>query len=323
MVSKGLNERAMELVDDLVSNFREYRVELTKTTIGALIIDCGVNTIGSLELGILVSEIAMAGLGKVTVTVERYGSVVLPTVHVHTDHPLEACILSQLAGWKISYGNFYAIGSGPARALARKPKKLYDMYGYEEKSDVAVLLLESSTLPPNEVLENVAKSCGVKTSNLYVLVVPSTSIAGSVQISARIVETGLFRFMYLGLDLRKVLSGVGRCPVAPPHPDPNVMLGRGNDMLIYGGETWYLIKGVPDQELMNLTKQSVSSTSKQFGKLMYDVFKEVSFDFYKVDPSLFAPASVTTINVDSGRVFQAGTVRDDMIVKSITFTPTS
>ncbi len=39
---------------------------------------------------------------------------------------------SQFAGWRIKDGDSIAIGSGPVRALALKPKDVYEEIGYKD-----------------------------------------------------------------------------------------------------------------------------------------------------------------------------------------------
>ena len=41
----------------------------------------------------------------------------IPVVQVVTDHPVQSCLASQYAGWAISEGKYFAMGSGPMRAV--------------------------------------------------------------------------------------------------------------------------------------------------------------------------------------------------------------
>jgi methenyltetrahydromethanopterin cyclohydrolase len=58
-----------------------------------------------------------------------------------------------------------------------------------------------------------------------------------------------------------------------------------------------------------------ASSSKDHGRLFYDLFKEHG-DFYKIDPLLFSPAQVTLVNAASGRVWSAGVIDEAMLRKS-------
>ena len=80
-----------------------------------------------------------------------------PGVTVWTDHPAVSCMASQYAGWAISVGKFFAMGSGPLRAHARVERELFEKLGYEEEADEGVLVLEGRTLPTDEVAAWVAE----------------------------------------------------------------------------------------------------------------------------------------------------------------------
>ncbi|RLE63112.1 MAG: methenyltetrahydromethanopterin cyclohydrolase [Thermoprotei archaeon] len=232
------------------------------------------------------------------------------------EHPVLACMASQYAGWRISHGKYFAMGSGPARALAKKPKRLYKEIGYEDDSDEAVLVLEASKLPNTEVLNIIAEKCGVAPSNLYVLVVSTSSLAGSIQISCRIAETGIHRLHMLHFPLDKIINAAGVCPIAPVHPDPTIMMGRTNDALIYAGETFYVVDFENEDELKDFVEKTPSSKSPSYGKPFFEIFKEADYDFYKIDPGLFAPAKITMYNVKTGNMFTSGEVNVKVLKKS-------
>lgn len=59
-------------------------------------------------------------------SITGYNGLILPTVFVATDYPAVSLFGSQLAGWGVKVGDFSAMGSGPARALALKPKKVFE-----------------------------------------------------------------------------------------------------------------------------------------------------------------------------------------------------
>ena len=44
------------------------------------------------------------------------GGLPCPVVQVSSDNPVLACMASQYAGWQVSVGKFFAMGSGPMRA---------------------------------------------------------------------------------------------------------------------------------------------------------------------------------------------------------------
>ena len=61
----------------------------------------------------------------------------VPAIQVVTDHPVHACLASQYAGWAISEGKYFAMGSGPMRAAHGK-EELFDHIPGREQAPVAV-----------------------------------------------------------------------------------------------------------------------------------------------------------------------------------------
>ena len=48
-----------------------------------------------------------------------------------------------------------------------------------------------------------------------------------------------------------------------------------------------------------------------------DIFKEAGFDFYKIDPNIFAPAVVAINNIKSGKTFSAGSLDIEVMKRSL------
>jgi methenyltetrahydromethanopterin cyclohydrolase len=312
-----MNKLAARLVAEMLSREEELKVTSTRIA-GATVIDAGVKARSSFEAGIYVSKISLGGLASVSVANYRIRDYYIPAVEVSTDHPVEACIASQLAGWRISVKDFFANGSGPARALARKPKNLFEKIGYSEESDEAVLVLETEKYPDEDVIKYISSEARVKPESLYIILVSPASIAGSVQVSARIVETGMFKLQTLGFDLRTILYGHGVCPVAPLHSSPLKMAGRSNDMLLYGGVTFYTVDYPDDAKLSEYVGKAPSSASKDYGKFFTELVDQYGWDFlYKVDPSIFAPALLIVNNIRSGRTFVSGRINYDVLEKAL------
>jgi methenyltetrahydromethanopterin cyclohydrolase len=312
-----MNKLAARLVAEMLAREEELKVTSTRIA-GATVIDAGVKARSSFEAGIYVSKICLGGLASVSVTNYRIRDYFIPAVEVSTDHPVEACIASQLAGWRISVKDFFANGSGPARALARKPKKLFEKIGYSEESDEAVIVLETEKYPDEDVIKYISSEARVKPESLYIILVSPASIAGSVQVSARIVETGLFKLQTLEFDLRTILYGHGVCPVAPLHSSPLKMAGRSNDMLLYGGVTFYTVDYPDDAKLSEYLSKAPSSASKDYGKFFTELVDQYGWDFlYKVDPSIFAPALLIVNNIRSGRTVVSGRINYDVLEKAL------
>ena len=312
----SVNRLAYELVSELVKRKEYYRVEVDKLPSGATVVDTGVEAHGGYEAGLMVTRIAMGGAGNAHLSYADYGGVGLPSVIVSTDSPAVALFGAQLAGWKIKPEGYSADSSGPARALALKPKEVYQKIGYRDESDVAVILLETEEKPPDSVAHYIAEKCNVKPENVYMVLTSTRSLAGMVQISGRIVETGLFRLDVLGLDPKKVLYGAGYAPVMPVHVDAGRAMGRAEDALTYGGVTTYLVDEAEDK-LREVAEKAPSSNCKDYGKTSYDIYKAVDFDFTRIDPALFAPAAISLTSAQTGATFTYGKVNDRIILHSL------
>ena len=312
----SLNKLAYRLMEKLITEPDFYNVTVEKLPCNATVVDTGLEAKGGYEAGLMTTRIAMGGAGNVSLGYEDYDGEKLPTIIVSTDQPAWSLFGAQLAGWKISVENYTADGSGPARALALKPKKVFQKIEYKDDADVAVLLLEGHKKPTDNAAMFIAESCRVKPERVYLLLTSTTSMAGMVQISGRVVETGLFRLDVLGLDLKKVKYGIGYAPIMPLHIDNGKAMGRAEDALTYAGVTSFVV----DEEesvLKELTKQASSITCKDYGKTSYSIYKNADFDFTKIDPALFAPAVMTLISAKTGAVFTSGKINNEIIKKSL------
>ena len=192
IVTLSLNDRAQELADRLAAEAEALRVAVTTLPGGTRLIDCGSAVLGGLEPGRRFAEICMAGLGSVSFTPLVLEGRWLPGLTVVTDRPALACVASQYAGWRLDRDDYFAMASGPGRALIRA-EELYDDLEVDERAQTAVLCLETREAPPEPVAEYVAERAGVTAADLTLLFAPTASLAGSVQIVARVVETALHK----------------------------------------------------------------------------------------------------------------------------------
>ena len=310
----SLNQRANVLADLLATEADALRVAARTLDGGTRVIDCGSAVAGGLEAGRRFAEITMGGLGAVSFTPLVLESRWMPALTVVTDHPALACLGSQYAGWKIDRDGYFAMASGPGRALIRA-EDLYDDLDVDERSSTAVLTLETGDEPPEELAAYVADRAGVAPGDLTLLFAPTASLAGGVQIAARIVETALHKLHELEFDVRRVVSGFGTCPLPPvARTDPDA-IGRTNDAILYGGQVELTIDASGD-ELEALVERLPSSASEDHGEPFGKILKEADGDFYAIDPMLFSPAEVRLVSVESGRSFHAGGVRLDVLEQS-------
>jgi methenyltetrahydromethanopterin cyclohydrolase len=322
----SLNKSALNLVYKLCGEADKYAITIEKSESGATLIDAGINAEGGFLAGELVTEICLAGYGKASVLPIQYGDVILPSVFVVTDHPALSTLASQFAGWQVKGEGFSAIASGPARALALKPKDLYEKLQYKDESDMAVLVLETEKKPSEAVIQLIAEKCKVSSKNLFLVMFSTTSLVGATQVSGRVVETGLHKLERLGLDPLIVKHAWGYAPIVPLHPNAGEAMGRTNDAILYAGVTNYTVSFEDEVKLESIVKQAPSSSSKmlqearrlaQKNPRFLDIFKEAGFDFYKIDTNIFAPAVVAINNTKTGKTFSAGNIDVDVIKGSL------
>jgi methenyltetrahydromethanopterin cyclohydrolase len=317
----SVNRMAWKLAEALLDNQDFYGVKASKSTSGATIVDAGINALGGFQAGRIITEICMGGCGKAHIGFKNYGDIELPSITVCTDQPAIAALGSQFAGWRIKEGNSIAIGSGPARALALKPKDIYEEIGYKDSSDKAVLTLESNTLPSDMLIEKVAGACNVKAENLIVVVAPTASVVGLTQVAGRIVEVGIHKLRTLGLSPKAIRYACGYAPIPPLCRDFEVAMARTNDAILYGGTVYCVVEHDDEAALKKIVRQAPSSTSKDYGKPFLQIFREADRDFYKIDHNLFAPAVLMVNNIKTGQILKVGQINVRALEESFSINP--
>jgi methenyltetrahydromethanopterin cyclohydrolase len=308
----SLNARAVALCTTLGHRAPELRIHLVRRTNGALVVDCGIEAVGGLAAGLLLARACMADLA--TVELVPSADQPWPAVQVATDEPVLACMASQYAGWEVKGEGYFAMGSGPMRAAAAR-EPLFEQLRYRERPENCLGVLETGQLPNEEICQQIADKCGVAPSRLTLLVAPTRSLAGTVQVVARSVETALHKLHELGFDLKRVVSGWGVAPLPPPAKNDLAAIGRTNDAILYGGHAVLYVRG-DDDSLLAIGPQTPSAASKDYGRPFADVLAAYNHDFYQVDPLLFSPAMVTLANLDTGRSFRFGELNPEVLARS-------
>lgn len=310
-----LNYHAAAICRRMIAKADRLRVAVHATPpLGPTVIDCGIEARGGLEAGRQLAKVCMAGMGNIAfapAATELWPGL---AVTVRSDAPVVACMAAQYAGWKVQQGDFFAMASGSMRAAAGK-ETLLETLGIRERPEMAVGVLESRRLPPADVLEMLGEACGVKPARLTILVAPTASQAGTVQIVARSLETALHKLFELGFDLHRIESGYGSAPLPPVAGNDLEAIGRTNDAILYGGEVTLWVRG-DDADLEAIGPKVPSSASPDFGAPFAEIFARYNKDFYAIDPHLFSPAVVTFVNLDTGRSFRFGRTLPDVIRKS-------
>lgn len=131
----SVNIEAKKTVDVMIEKADALNIAVETLENGATVLDCGVNVDGSFKAGELYTKVCLGGLADVGISIpgDLSEKFALPSVKIKTDSPSISTLGSQKAGWSVSVGDFFALGSGPARAIALKPAETYEEIGYEDK----------------------------------------------------------------------------------------------------------------------------------------------------------------------------------------------
>ncbi|MFW5855879.1 MAG: methenyltetrahydromethanopterin cyclohydrolase, partial [Bacillota bacterium] len=153
--------------------------------------------------------------------------------------------------------------------------------------------------------------------NIYLLVAPSASLVGSIQVAARSVEQTVHKMYEHDFDLDNICFARGLAPAAPVINDEVEAMGRINDALLYGGLSEFWVE-CSDKEIESVIDSLVSLTSESCGQPFAKLFVEAEHDFFKMDKDIHAMARVKMHNLKTGNMFTAGKIHQDIIKKSYT-----
>ncbi len=297
-----LNQQASQLATFTRAQADRLRISSTLTD-GATLLDFGVRVDGGLDAGLLLARLCLADAAAVTLAPADNSVVEVPQVIVHTDHPVEACLMSQYAGWKIATDDYFAMGSGPMRSLARK-EPLFDHLPDPDDHNATVGILESARLPTESAIAMIRSAIG-RDRHLILAVAPTASLAGNLQVVARSVETALHKLHELHFPMGALISGHGTAPLPPVARNDLEGIGRTNDSILYGATVNLWVR-CEDDLIDRIGPLVPSSASTSHGQSFLSLFKAANHDFYALDPALFSPAVVIFHNLTSGRSFRFG-----------------
>jgi methenyltetrahydromethanopterin cyclohydrolase len=165
------------------------------------------------------------------------------------------------------------------------------------------------------VVAKVAEACQVPPSAVTLLGAPTASLAGTLQVVARSVETALHKLHELKFDVRRVVSAHGVAPLPPVAKDDLAAIGRTNDSILYGARVVLYVTG-DDASIEEIGPKVPSVASRDHGEPFVAIFARYHHDFYAVDPHLFSPAEVAFQNLDTGRVHAFGKLAPEVLVRS-------
>ena len=308
----SINQLTEPIVQEMIH--RQSELEISSHTLEnkATVIDCGINVRGSYQAGLMYVMACLGGLATAGITTGHIKGIPFPFLNLTIQHPTVACLGSQKAGWIINSGGYSAMASGPARALALKPKKTYSSIGYSDVSETAVIALESGKFPDMDTIEYIAGKCGIEPSGLTVLIAPINSLVGSIQISGRVVTMLLHSLEEKGSDLSLIRHATGCSPIAPVKKNKMEAMGTTNDCNIYYGSVC-----LTTERYDPVYEKLISQSSPDYGRPFYRLFKEAGYDFLKIDSELaFSPAEITVNDCSTGEVFSFGSLNGEVILES-------
>jgi len=314
----SVNQLSTPLVQSLVEHAGELRLTVMQLDNGTTVVDAGIRTAGGLEAGRRIAEICLGGLGSVKLRASTNYDNWSWHVDVHTSYPVIACLASQYAGWSLSHTKgkhtFQALGSGPGRAMGSN-EELFNELHYRDRAERACIVIEADQMPPVEIADKISHQCGIAPDQLTLIMTPTSSLSGSVQVVARVLETALHKAHALGFPLESIIDGAGSAPLCPPARDFLTAMSRTNDAILFAGQV-HLFVQAEDSAAEDLARKLPSSASRDYGKPFGTIFKDVNYDFYKIDPMLFSPARVSVTSLLTGKTFHAGKIDKLLLDKS-------
>ena len=315
----SINQQAVKIVKEKIIPFAEQlNCKVYYLQNGATVVDMGVEARGGWQAGKLFVEATIGGMGYVEFGQYHLGDLLLPSIDVYIDNPVEATLSSQFSGWKMAGkdtpGYINPIGSGPARAIARNDI-FSQSWHYQDINHETVFGAQTQEIPDESVAEQVAEECKLPVENVYILAAKTGNLTGSIQVCSRTVEASLWRLYRKGFDIAKIISGMGTCPIAPPIHDELKAMDRVNTALLYGVTVRYVVDST-DEEVEAVIDIAPFNASKRFGEKFIDIFEEGERDFYIVDKDIHTVARYEITNYATGNTFVGGELREDMMKDS-------
>ncbi len=314
----SVNREAMKTVQVILDEADSLGVTVDRFKSGATVIDMGLDAKGGWRAARLYTLASLGGLGMVSYEPFDLAGRMLSAVRVMIDHPIEACVASQIAGWRLQTPGteHAAILAGPGRALNRRSLDHYfEWIDYRDDHHEAVVAIQTSEPIPVEMADMIASACRVEPSDLYILFAPNRSLVTAVQVAARIVEQSIHRLAEEGMDLRSLRYAYGLGVIPPLVNDDLESMGRINDSLLYGGVANISVEA-DDAQCAQIVERVVSSASDAYGRPFVEIYEAAGRDFYEIPIELHSPAEIHLTNLNSGRTFSAGRINTEVLTAS-------
>lgn len=314
----SVNAEGMKVVRQVLADADALGVIVHRLDNGSTLIDMGLEAKAGWRAAKAYTQITLAGLAEVSFEPFALGDRVLSAVRVMIDHPVEACVASQIAGWRQEAAGteHAAILAGPGRALNHESLDHYfDLVDYRDRHDEAVVAIQASEPVSAAMAQRIAEGAGVAPDRLFILVAPNRSLVCAVQVAARIVEQSLHRLAEEGFDIRTARYAHGFGVIPPLIDDDLVAMGRINDSLLYGGVATIYVEST-DEAVAAVVPRVVSSASRAYGRPFVEIYEDAGRDFYEIPLDLHSPAVLHVNNLVSGRTFSAGELNITVLEES-------
>jgi methenyltetrahydromethanopterin cyclohydrolase len=330
----SINRRCLEIVEEMVRDSERLNIAVEELKNGATVVDCGVNVSGGYRAGELTTKIAFGGCGEARVIAVTYGDMTLPVLYHHTDVP--PFIAVSMYVWvgvvpppHVGTKGFTAWISGPAKALAQEPVKVFEKWAYRDPHpDAAVLLVQTRSrtdgLPDERFARIIADKCKIGPEKLYLILIPTDSVTGTVQTSSRGVEDIFWRLTeYYKVPYARIENVMGTTPISPVSPTALTEAGSWpDDMIRYGGVVHCWVRSEEGEDFDRMVRESViESYPRTYGTSFYQMaVKEKKY----IDPTMdlhklakeglgFIVAEVSLSDTRTGIVHRAGRIHTDML----------
>ncbi|MFC2082943.1 methenyltetrahydromethanopterin cyclohydrolase [Candidatus Bipolaricaulota bacterium] len=310
--------RSNGLIQQLLLDASLLGLEISTSTNGATIIDCGIASPGSWEAGRRIVEISQGGAAHAWLGTTEIAGSSLPKITVESWQPALSAYGLQVSVPLIEIDPAMRL-SGPILAALepettrRLPEMPEDLRG-DRAWGIGVL--ETKRIPTEETIDALAQRSGRTASEMILLAVPTHSISGATQIAGRINECVLFTLQEsLGIDANRVSHILGEVPIGPGIGNGNTFPLTSDDYIHYAGRVILTIDTLPGINLAelatNLTFRSTQAYGRPFAELLDEaggVFEAISglIDLNKV-------AQITVIHQRTGETVSAG-MRDEALL---------
>jgi methenyltetrahydromethanopterin cyclohydrolase len=305
------------MIQEAIARADALNIKVARAACGATLVDMGLACVGGWEAGRVFVEAGLGGVGRASYGAFPLGGVTLPSINVWVDEPVLAVVASQAGDWKLGDGEFAAIGSGPARAIAHKDQWSVQA-NYTDRADQVVIQLQTNRVPDDALCLRVAEACGVTPENVYVVYAPTGCLVGSIQVASRTVEQVMIKLLVHHYDIHTVRAGFGIAPVAPISRDEGEAMGRVNDCLMYGGSTMLYVDA-DDAEVERVVGELCFDVhaGDLWGLPFAQIFERFGRNWFNVPHLVDSPARVMMNNLRTGHTFVGGQINEEVLKKSL------